>query len=239
MDEITQGKPFKKELQVKPTIDERMDHSDKLRMGMVGVSAMARPQAFPFCLGDASGRSRDVDVVEGERRGLRKDCRGRMVDGSTMILFPPYTPIFLMVSEMRRRARHGLYSGTGTPENMKLIRHCTGEYILDETQCIMIFTRDEGMHSLGMFKNPDYERCFHLSLSFRSNLTGEPIAKDNVLTNLLVGGFFSSEDQKKRVLPANLREKTASSKVTSVSSPMNQKEAPDVAGQEGKRRSHA
>jgi len=27
-----------------------------------------------------------------------------MVDGGTMFLFPPYTPIFLMVSEMRPRA---------------------------------------------------------------------------------------------------------------------------------------
>lgn len=31
-----------------------------------------------------------------------------------------------------------------------------------------IFTRDYGHHSGGWFKNPDYERCFHLSLSFRS-----------------------------------------------------------------------
>lgn len=31
----------------------------------------------------------------------------------------------------------------------------------------MIFTRDTGMHASGWFKNPDYERCWHLSLSFR------------------------------------------------------------------------
>lgn len=29
----------------------------------------------------------------------------------------------------------------------------------------VIFTRDTGMHSSGWLKNPDYERCLHLSLS--------------------------------------------------------------------------
>lgn len=29
----------------------------------------------------------------------------------------------------------------------------------------LLFTRDEGMHSCGWFKNPDYERCYHLSTS--------------------------------------------------------------------------
>ncbi len=30
----------------------------------------------------------------------------------------------------------------------------------------LIFTRDTGHHSSGWFKNPDYERCYHLSISF-------------------------------------------------------------------------
>lgn len=30
----------------------------------------------------------------------------------------------------------------------------------------MLFTRDEGMHACGWWKNPDYERCEHLSLAF-------------------------------------------------------------------------
>ncbi len=31
----------------------------------------------------------------------------------------------------------------------------------------LIFSREEGYHSSGWWKNPDYERCYHLSLSFR------------------------------------------------------------------------
>jgi hypothetical protein len=31
---------------------------------------------------------------------------------------------------------------------------------------VLLFTRDVGHHTSGWFKNPDYERCYHLSLSF-------------------------------------------------------------------------
>lgn len=36
----------------------------------------------------------------------------------------------------------------------------------DESRTWLIYTRDIGYHSSGWFKNPDYERCYHLSLSF-------------------------------------------------------------------------
>jgi hypothetical protein len=35
------------------------------------------------------------------------------------------------------------------------------------TGTLMIYTRDSGHHTSGWFKNPDYEYCLHLSLSFR------------------------------------------------------------------------
>lgn len=34
------------------------------------------------------------------------------------------------------------------------------------TRSLVIFCRDEGMHECGWFKNPDWDRCRHLSLSF-------------------------------------------------------------------------
>jgi|SRR6478672_6289943 len=33
-------------------------------------------------------------------------------------------------------------------------------------ECIIIFMRETGYHSGGWWKNPDYERCWHLSISF-------------------------------------------------------------------------
>lgn len=114
-----------------------------------------------------------------------------------MILFPPFTLPSTVAAEMYRRAWHGFYHGTHDPEQMKLLKHCTGEWIADETQSLIIFTRDDGMHHLGMFKNPDYDRCYHLSLSFRSNLTGHSIPKDEKLTKMWLDAFFSPDDQKK------------------------------------------
>ena len=35
-----------------------------------------------------------------------------------------------------------------------------------ESGTVLLFTRDTGHHTSGWWKNPDYERCFHLSLSF-------------------------------------------------------------------------
>lgn len=38
--------------------------------------------------------------------------------------------------------------------------------VLDElTGVVLLFTRDAGMHASGWFKNPDFERCWHLSIS--------------------------------------------------------------------------
>lgn len=47
----------------------------------------------------------------------------------------------------------------------------------------LILTRDIGHHSSGWWKNPDYERCLHLSLSFRDPLTGAVRPKDDELTD--------------------------------------------------------
>jgi hypothetical protein len=114
-----------------------------------------------------------------------------------MILFAPGTLPSAVATEMRRRANHWLYNGMSTPETMRRLSHSTGYWVADDVQNIIIFTRDEGHHSMGMFKNPDYERCFHLSLSFRSDLTGKPISKDEKLTKMWVDAFFSPDDQRK------------------------------------------
>ena len=45
------------------------------------------------------------------------------------------------------------------------LQQCTALHVASGT--ILIFTRESGYHSSGWWKNPDYERCWHLSLSFR------------------------------------------------------------------------
>lgn len=76
---------------------------------------------------------------------------------------------------MRRRAmKSPIYDGRETSRNIAILRGCTWHYAPLDAR--MILSRDEGMHSSGWWKNPDYERCWHLSLSFAhvSPLIGVP-----------------------------------------------------------------
>ena len=50
------------------------------------------------------------------------------------------------------------FAGSTYLEDCKAFHAATGTLI--------IFTRDAGHHTSGWFKNPDYERCLHLSISF-------------------------------------------------------------------------
>lgn len=51
------------------------------------------------------------------------------------------------------------------------------------------------MHSSGWWKNPDYERCWHLSLSFRDPITGENAPKDSALTNEWLEAFYADDQR--------------------------------------------
>jgi len=65
--------------------------------------------------------------------------------------------------EMRRRSKHGLFDGRPDRRAERYLSACRR---LDfRTGAVLLFTRDGGHHSSGWMKNPDYERCWHLSLS--------------------------------------------------------------------------
>jgi len=94
-----------------------------------------------------------------------------------------------VAKEMRRVARiETTYNGLATVANQQLLDRCTGLHILTGTK--LIFTRDAGMHSSGWWKNPDYERCWHLSLSFVDPLSGESAPKDVKLTDRWIDAFY-------------------------------------------------
>lgn len=70
-----------------------------------------------------------------------------------------------LAAHMRATAnRLPTYDGRETHANMHLLRACA--HYDRATFANMIFSRDAGMHSSGWWKNPDYERCYHLSISF-------------------------------------------------------------------------
>jgi len=66
-------------------------------------------------------------------------------------------------ASMKKAAAAGEFDGRQSAKAMTYIRHC--RRIHQPTGTVVIFTRDTGHHSSGWFKNPDYERCLHLSLS--------------------------------------------------------------------------
>ena len=79
-----------------------------------------------------------------------------------------------LIPRMRAMAARGIYNGAPTPANQAFLARCTWRF--EPASVTLIFSRDSGMHSSGWWKNPDYERCLHLSVSFsyRSPIIGAP-----------------------------------------------------------------
>jgi len=78
-----------------------------------------------------------------------------------------------VIRTIRMRAKRGFSTGRDhLPREAAYYRSCT--HLHWQTGTLIMFTRDTGHHSSGWFKNPDYERCLHLSLSFREPRPQQP-----------------------------------------------------------------
>lgn len=87
------------------------------------------------------------------------------------------------------------YMQAMTPNGSAYKSFCRGYH--SGTGTMILFSRDEGMHSNGWWKNPDYERCLHLSLSFYEiDASGTPLSprpKDEALSARWVDAFFGDD----------------------------------------------
>jgi hypothetical protein len=63
--------------------------------------------------------------------------------------------------DMRRQAKRFIFRGRNDLTDQATIAAC--RRIAHGT--VLIFTRDVGHHACGWWKNPEYERCYHLSMS--------------------------------------------------------------------------
>ncbi len=79
----------------------------------------------------------------------------------TGIIFPGHISGTL-IRRMKTAAERSTYDGQ--LHGKRYLDSC--RHYCRNTNALMIFTRDTGMHTSGWWKNPDYERCYHLSLSF-------------------------------------------------------------------------
>lgn len=85
---------------------------------------------------------------------------------------------YKMVKLHRLAALRGVHDGT--PRTADYFSSCIGIHPQSGTK--LILTRDAGHHTCGWWKNPDYDRCWHLSLSFFHPEVGIPVSKNKALT---------------------------------------------------------
>ena len=96
------------------------------------------------------------------------------------------------VTLMEAQAAKGIYNGR-MEETGEYLMCC--RWFLKKFGALCIYTHDLGMHDCGWWKNPDYNECMHLSLSFRSLLLSERLPKDNKHTKHIIQLIFR-EDKK-------------------------------------------
>jgi hypothetical protein len=102
-----------------------------------------------------------------------------------------YGKTWLMSStaaDRKRIANYGTWLGKG-PD--RYFRRCAALH--QPTGTVMVFSRDEGHHTSGWWKNPDYERCLHLSLSFTDPTSGQIAPRDKKLTQEWLRHFFGAQ----------------------------------------------
>ena len=69
-----------------------------------------------------------------------------------------------LVAWAKLRASRMIFDGRDSPASRRYLLDC--RHYHPATECLILYTRDTGHHPSGWWKNPDYERCYHLSISF-------------------------------------------------------------------------
>lgn len=92
-----------------------------------------------------------------------------------------------IISGALRRIKVTAMHGTYTGRLSNYFESC--KWYIEKYQCIIIFTRDVGHHTCGWWKNPDYERCWHLSISF-------PGGRKKSVLNKIIDSLFGSNKNK-------------------------------------------
>jgi hypothetical protein len=99
-----------------------------------------------------------------------------------------------MANWLKRQAYMGIMDMNRRPSPGDRFRshlymeRCKGFHI--PTGTLILLTRDTGHHTCGWWKNPDYERCLHLSLSFTDPETGHMRDHDHDLAGQWVHEVF-------------------------------------------------
>lgn len=101
--------------------------------------------------------------------------------------YPARVPLE-QVSAQQRAIASGLPHFTGRPDEEWIVS--AGQFYVGEHDALCILTIDAGHHSCGWWKNPDYETCWHLSISFRDRESGAFAPHDRKKAQQIVRAFF-------------------------------------------------
>lgn len=93
------------------------------------------------------------------------------------------------LQRVKKWASRGEWDGTQPTQYFNDCR-----WYIEQHECIIIFTRDTGHHSSGWWKNPDYERCWHLSISF-------PGGRNKIAIEKILDGLFGQDKRKLWIEP--------------------------------------
>jgi hypothetical protein len=85
-----------------------------------------------------------------------------------------------MFERIIKTAQNGIWTGDELTPYFEGCKWYSQKY-----ECIMIFTKEDGYHTGGWWKNPEYERCYHLSISF-------PGGKSQNKLDKIINGIFGS-----------------------------------------------
>lgn len=83
-----------------------------------------------------------------------------------------FTPEKDMFQRIIKTSQQGIWNGQDITPYFEACQWYSQKY-----ECSIMFMRESGYHSGGWWKNPDYERCYHLSISFRGGRNTKDLNK--------------------------------------------------------------
>jgi len=115
---------------------------------------------------------------------------------------PYYKSLSRLVGDLRLAASaNPPYEGRPSDTITKCRAVLADRQLSRDFEALVIFTRDTGHHSSGWWKNPDYERCYHLSLSFHDVETTQPASHQTALAERIARAFFGDNVSKLWIEP--------------------------------------
>jgi hypothetical protein len=102
-----------------------------------------------------------------------------------IIYHSPIVDFPTIVGSQRMAAMRMPYTGHG--ENLDSLR-----FYIVPLKALCLFSLDTGYHTSGWWKNPDYDTCWHLSISYQDMESGDLGPQDHKTSWRIIRAFFEA-----------------------------------------------